>query len=178
MRSVTTALIVMATVTACGAPDGIGDGSGDGARRVVMVSGRDDHGLVAVRNIALRPAPDGGGVVGRLPDGTLAQVREVRGAQVQVSASGVTGWVDDFVLRGELRLAGPPPGCRVHLAGRDLPAGTRVEVLSLDKETAKVRLIDPPHTVGTVLASNIAELAPLPGQSCATAGSGRTDHGH
>ncbi|MHB8297566.1 MAG: SH3 domain-containing protein [Dermatophilaceae bacterium] len=70
-----------------------------------MVSGRDDHGLVAVRNIALRSAPDGGGVAGRLPDGTLAPVREVRGTQVQVSGSGVTGWVDDFVLRGELRLA-------------------------------------------------------------------------
>lgn len=174
MRSLAAALIVMAAVTACGAPDGLADGT----RPVVMVSGRDDHGLVASQNIVLRSAADGASVVGHLPDGTLAQVRAVRGTQVQVSASGVTGWVDDFFLRGELRLAGPPPDCRVLLAGRDLPAGTRVEVLSLYQETAKVRLLDPPRTVGTVPAFDIAELAPPPGQSCPKAGSGRTDHGH
>ena len=119
-----------------------------------------------------RPSPSS--MIGRLPDGTLAQVRDVRGTQVQVSASGVTGWVDDFALRGELRLAGPPPGCRVRLAGRDLPAGTRVEVLSLDEGTARVRLLDPPRTVGTLAASDIGELAPAPGQACPTAGPGRT----
>lgn len=163
-------LVVLAVVTACGAPDG----PGDGTRRFVMVSGRDDHGLVASQTVPLRSAPGGGDVVGRLPDGTLAQVRDVRGTQVQVSASGVTGWVDDFALRGELRLAGPPPGCRVRLAGRDLPAGTRVEVLSLDEGTATVRLLDPPRTVGTLAASDIGELAPAPGQACPAAGSGRT----
>ena len=168
------ALVVLVAVTACGAPDGLADGT----RRVVMVSGRDDHGLVASQNVGLRSAPDGGDVIGRLPDGTLAQVRAVRGTQVQVSASGVTGWVDDFALRGELRLAGPPPDCRVHLAGRDLPAGTRVEVLSLYEEMAKVRLLDPPRTVGTVPASDIAELAPLPGLSCPNEGSGLTHHDH
>ena len=150
-------------VTACGTrPDGLGEG----ARRVVMVSGRDDHGLVASPNVALRSTPEGGDVVGRLPDGTLARVREVRGTQVQVSASGVTGWVDDFALRGVLRLAGPLPGCRVRLAGKDLPAGTRVEVLSLNETTATVRLVDPPRTVGTVAVSNLGELAPSPGQAC------------
>jgi hypothetical protein len=173
MRSLA-ALIVMAAVTACGAPDGLTDGT----RPVLMVSGRDDHGLVASQNIVLRSAPDGADVVGHLPDGTLAQVRAVRGTQVQVSASGVTGWVDDFFLRGELRLSGPPPDCRVQLAGRTLPAGTRVEVLSLYQETAKVRLLDPPRTVGTLPTSAIVELAPIPGQSCPKAGSGRTDHGH
>ena len=154
--------------TACGAAKLPTDGLTDGTRRVVMVSGRDDHGLVASKNVALLSVPEGGDIVGGLPDGTLAQVREVRGTKVRVSASGLTGWVDDFVLRGELRLAGPPPGCRVRVAGRDLPAGTRVEVLSLAGATAKVRLLDPPHTVGTVAAAEIAELAPLPGQACAT----------
>lgn len=174
MTRLAAALLVIAAVTACGAPDQLADGT----RRVVMVSGRDDHGLVASENVVLRSAPDGADVVGHLPDGTLAQVRAVRGTQVQVSSSGVTGWVDDFVLRGELRLAGPPPGCGVHLAGRDLPAGTRVEVLSLYEDTAKVRLLDPPRTVGTVPVSDIAELAPLPGQSCPQTGSGRTDQSH
>jgi hypothetical protein len=143
-----------------------------------MVSSRDDHGLVASQDVGLRSAPEGGDLVGHLPDGTLAQVRAVRGTQVQVSAAGVTGWVDDFALRGELRLAGPPPGCHVLLAGHDLPAGTRVEVLSLDKDTAKIRLVDPPRTVGTVPASEIAELAPLPGWSCPKEGPGLTHHGH
>ena len=193
-RAASPALVVLAAVMACGAtacaathgvagepPDGSSDGPSQalaqGTRRVVMVSGRDDHGLVASPNIVLRSAPGGGDVVGRLPDGTLAQVREVHGNQVRVSASGVTGWVDDFALRGELRLAGPPPGCRVRLAGHDVGAGTRVEVLSLYEGTARVRLIDPPGTIGTVATSEIAELAPLPGQSCPSAGTGRTD-GH
>jgi len=100
---------------------------------------------------------------------------ELRGTKVRVSASGVSGWVDDFALRGELRLAGPPPGCRVPVSGRDLPAGTRIEVLSLDGTAAKVRLLDPPRTVGTVPSSDITELAPPPGQACPSAGTGRTD---
>ena len=169
--TVAAAVVAVAYGAATGAMNGWdapSAGLAEGTRRVVMVSGRDDHGLVATKNVALRSVPAGGDVVGHLPDGTLAQVREVRGNQVRVSASGLTGWVDDFVLRGELRLAGPPPGCRVSLAGLDLPAGTRVEVLSLDGATADVRLLDSPYAVGTVAASLITEMAPLPGQSCAT----------
>ncbi|MEP7019708.1 MAG: hypothetical protein ABI808_03585 [Pseudonocardiales bacterium] len=177
-------LIVLTSfgATACAASHEVAvrptDGLAAGSRQVVMVSGRDDHGLVVSENVVLRSAPQGGVVAGRLPDGTLAQVREVRGNKVLVTASGVTGWVDDFTLRGELRLAGPPPGCRVRLAGRDLPAGTRVEVLSLDGGSARVRLLDPPRTDGTVATSEIVEVAPLPGQACPSAGSGRTRHGH
>lgn len=177
MRKPAAALVAVAALTACAAPAAPATPA-DGARQVVMVSGRDDHGLLASQNVVVRSGPVGGDVVGHLPDGTLAQVREVRGTQVQVSAAGVTGWVDDFVLRGELRLVGPPPGCRVKLAGKDLAAGTRVEILSVDEHTAKVRLLDSPHTVGTLLTSEVAELAPPPGQPCPPSGSGRTDHDH
>ncbi len=177
-----------------------GEARPEGGRRVVLVSGRDDHGLVASRQVLLRSRPDGGSVVGRLADGTLAEVHAVQGTQVQVSADGVTGWVDDFSLRGELRLAGPPPGCRVRVGGVDLPAGTRVEVLSLDGATATVRLLDPTpgvgprsvgqgvagqrvvgqrvvgqRAVGTVAVSDLGELAPSPGRPCPAGASGRTD---
>jgi len=186
VRRIATLLVLTAVTvggaTACGAskqiPNGAADVLSEGTRQVVMVSGRDDHGLVATENVVLHSAPEGGDVVGQLPDGTLAHVHEVRGTQVQVSAFGITGWVDDFALRGELRLAGPPPDCRVSLAGQDLPAGTPIEVLSLSQERAKVRLVNPPHTIGTVAASQIVEMAPLPGQSCATTGSGRTQPVH
>lgn len=168
---------VVAVVAAAVPGDGAQDLPGKDARGVVLVSGRDDHGLVASQNVLLHSAPEGGSVAGRVPDGTLAQVREVNGNQVRVSASGVTGWVDDFVLRGELRLAGPPPGCRVRVSGQDVAAGTRVEVLTLDGAQARVRLLDPPRTVGTVAVCDLRELAPPPGQACPAAGSGRPgDH--
>lgn len=73
-RAASPALVVLAAVMACGAtacaaphglagepPNGSSDGPSQalaqGTRRVVMVSGRDDHGLVASPNIVLRSAP-------------------------------------------------------------------------------------------------------------------------
>ena len=142
-------------------------------RMVVMVSGRDDHGLVASLNVLLTSDPGGGRVVGPLPDGTLAEVRRVRGTQVQVSAFGMTGWLDEFDLRGELRLAGPPPTCTVRLSGKTYPAGTRVEVLHLSGRWATARVLTD-GTLGQVPVTSLFELPPPPGQHCPDRSSGRT----
>jgi hypothetical protein len=147
---------------------------GAAVRHVVMISGRDDHGLQASPTVLLTSRPGGGSVVGPVPDGTLVEVREVHGTQARVSASGVTGWVDDFALRGELRLAGPAPTCQVQLGSQRVPAGTRVEVLKLAGSLAQVRLLASPRTVVLVPRSWVTELAPAPGQRCPYRGSGRS----
>jgi hypothetical protein len=147
---------------------------GTSTRHVVMVSGRDDHGLQASPTVLLTSRPGGGPVVGPLPDGTLVEVRDVQGTQTRISAPGINGWVDDFALRGELRLAGPAPTCQVQLGDQQVPAGTRVEVLELAGSMVQVRRLDGPRIVGLVPRAWVTELAPAPGQFCPYRGSGRS----
>jgi hypothetical protein len=82
---------------------------GDGRGAVVLVSGRDDHGLVTDPEVVLLGAPDGGKPAGRIPDGHFARVIEVRGTWLHVkSLDGPTvdGWLDDFFLRDRAVLDG------------------------------------------------------------------------
>lgn len=143
-------------------------------RHVVLVTARDDHGLLVDRQVVLVAAPGDAQVTGVLPSGTLADVRQVRGTQVLVSARGATGWVDDFSLRSDLRLTGPPPSCAVQVAGRSLAAGTRVEVLRLNAGQALVRLSEG-RASGWVPQAAVTDLAPAPGHRCPDLTSGRSD---
>ncbi|MCI4062101.1 SH3 domain-containing protein [Micromonospora sp. R77] len=116
--------------------------TGDG--RLVLVSGRDDHGLLADERVTLRdrPAADGTGT-GRVPDGTLARVEEVRGTWLRirtVEGPPTRGWLDDFFLRGGVHLVGPPPTCSVPFDGGTLPAGEQAVVLDLRAARVKVRI--------------------------------------
>lgn len=69
---------------------------------LVLVSGRDDHGLLAQHEVSVLAEPAGRAVVGRLHDGLPVRVVEERGEWLRVQTldrPAVTGWVNDFHLR-------------------------------------------------------------------------------
>jgi hypothetical protein len=69
---------------------------------VVLVSGRDDHGLLREHSVRLFREPGSAAVAGEVHDGRLARVIEARGQWLRVRALGAPaaeGWVDDFYLR-------------------------------------------------------------------------------
>src|SRR5437868_8771971 len=73
------------------------------AQPIVLLSGRDDHGLLAQPFVTLADAPDSQRPVGRVHDGTFMRVLEQRGTWLRVQAIAapqIEGWVDDFYLRG------------------------------------------------------------------------------
>lgn len=75
----------------------------DGAGAIVLVSGRDDHGLLQQAELPLVTQPDGADVVAHVPDGTFAEVLEARGTWLHIRSltdPSATGWIDDFHLRG------------------------------------------------------------------------------
>ncbi len=72
---------------------------------VVMISGRDDHGLLQEPSVSLFSAPQGDTVVARTPDGTFARVVDQRGEWIRVELLGnpqAVGWVDDYYLRSRV----------------------------------------------------------------------------
>lgn len=92
--------LVLAGCAATGADEG-------GSRAIVLVSGRDDHGLLQLSEVPLYTEPEGTEEVGRLPDGSFAEVLEVRGTWLEIRSLGkpsVTGWIDDFFLRDRVLL--------------------------------------------------------------------------
>jgi hypothetical protein len=116
---------------------GFGDGqeSEQIARPIVLVSGRDDHGLLVSKTVALSRLP-GGEATSRVPDGTLVRVEATHGEWLQVRAlerTAARGWVNDFYLRGTAHLtrrAGPfSRGAQVEMLAVD---GARVQVRSLE----------------------------------------------
>jgi hypothetical protein len=135
--------------------------TGDG--RLVLVSGRDDHGLPASERVTLRsqPAADAR-AAGEVPDGTLARVLAVRGTWLQVrtaEGANVQGWVDDFYLRGVVHLVGSAPTCQVPLGGEVLPDGEQAVVLDLRGTQAWVRVTRTGAT-GLVARSAVREIVP------------------
>lgn len=133
------------------------------ADRMVWVSGRDDHGMVAEESVAVYDGPDGSRVVGRVPDGTLAHVLSTDGQWLRIrTADGrpVTGWIDDFFLRGQVRLVGAAPGCAVELSGRWQEGGALVVVRDLRGDRARVESVADPDVRGWVLRSDLQELPP------------------
>lgn len=101
---------------------------------VVLVSGRDDHGVEVTDTLPLHASPDGP-VTGRLDADTLVQVHEEQPPWLLVTSlegDRRTGWVDDFVLRGTLHTVVPEtPACPVPTAEGELPASAQVRVVDL-----------------------------------------------
>jgi hypothetical protein len=127
-----TALAGLLLVAGCGAPaagNGPADDGPDG--RMVLVSGRDDHGELAEEVVVAYDGPGSTTKVGGIPDGTLAHVIEVDGTWLRVVTAeevAVDGWVDDYYLRGTAHLVGPAPSCEPVLGGRTVEAGLPVVV--------------------------------------------------
>jgi hypothetical protein len=162
------AMLAMLPIAACA---GTPARSSEGARheRTVLVSGRDDHGLVATTGVTLHESVQGRSLPGQVPDGTLAAVVNQRGTWLQVrtlEGPSLTGWVDDFYLRGTLRLLGPRPACTVAVAGALEAAGEPVTVLAVRDLLVRV-LVDRDHREGWVTRSQVRELPPQHEDGCA-----------
>lgn len=132
-RGAATAVAVVSLAAGLASGASPGSAAGDGLR-VVLVSGRDDHGVVVTDSVAVHHAPDGH-VVGQLDAETLVQVLEEEPPWLRVtSLEGPrrTGWVDDFVLRGALHTVRPDaPACDVPTAQGGLTASSQVRVVDL-----------------------------------------------
>jgi len=106
-------------------------------RPVLLISGRDDHGLLAESAVGLAQRPDGSPPTARVPDGTLVAVVETSGEWARVrtlEGQGAEGWVHDYYLRGI-----------AHVACSNEP----VELLAVRAERVRVRPADggPPRWV-------------------------------
>jgi hypothetical protein len=138
-------------------------------RHFVLISGRDDHGLLAQPRVPLYDRPSGTREVAEVADGTLARVVQVRGSWLEVeplAAGSATGWSDDYYLRGVVHLVGPAPSCRVTVDGRRVAAGEQAIVLDVRGATATVRLVRAPSVTGSVPARYVRELPPSPDDPC------------
>ena len=136
--------------------------------RLVLVSGRDDHGMVVAGRVSLYDEPEGERRVGSVPDGTLAEVLSVEGQWLRVrtvEGPSATGWVDDFFLRGQARLVGPAPSCRTTVDGDPRDGGTLVVVRKLRQGRVWVETVTPPVVHGWAPREDLQELPPQ-GGSC------------
>ena len=105
---------------------------------IVLISGRDDHGLLADPQVTLYDAPSSTTPVSRVRDGSYARVLATRGTWQHIETIAPpqqSGWLDDYYLRGRaIRLDG---GGQVTFAAARL-VGDHVEVA--------VRPIEAPNT--------------------------------
>lgn len=161
-HTLATVLLVGAVATACG------NLTGDPATRatdgrLAMVSGRDDHGLLAQQTVPAYDGPRSDHVVAQIPDGTLVQVV---GADhtwqhvVTVEGAHVDAWLDDFYLRGQLRLVGAPPTCASRIGGHEVQGGTLVTVWQAADSRVLVEQVTDTHVRGWAARSDVQELAP------------------
>ncbi len=161
-------LATLVLVSGCGgAAAGDGQESGRPDGRIVLVSGRDDHGQLAEELVAVYAGPGSSDRVGEVADGTLAHVTEIDGTWLHVvSAEGrpVDGWVDDFHLRGTVHLVGPAPTCQVSLGGRTVEAGLQVVVSQVRGGRVLVSSADGADR-GWVERDSVQELGPQ-GTAC------------
>jgi hypothetical protein len=136
--------------------------------RLVLVSGRDDHGMVVADQVRLYDEPEGDRTVSSVHDGTLAEVLSVDGQWLQVrtvEGPPAIGWVDDFSLRGQARLVGPAPSCRTEVDGEQRDGGTLVVVRELRQGRVWVETVSPPVVKGWAPREDLQELPPQ-GGSC------------
>lgn len=113
---------------------GCGPGEEAPRRELLLLSGRDDHGLVAEPLVALSHLPDGGGHSHLVRDGTLVRVIATRGEWAHVrtlEGDIVDGWVNDYYLRGV-----------VHACASTVPWSAQVELLAYDGARARVRTLE------------------------------------
>lgn len=181
------AAVVLVGVAVVGGSRGAGtagpvDGAGGPVEpRLVLVSGRDDHGMVVDHRVPLYDAPEGDRQVAAVHDGTLAEVLETDGQWLQVRAvegAPAIGWVADFYLRGETRLVGAPPSCSVRLGDAVREGGTVVVVRRLDAGRVLVETVTPPVVRVWARRSDVQELPPQ-GARCGDVPPGdRSAHTH
>lgn len=160
---------VLVLVAGCGGTTAAGDGTTsprpDG--RMVLVSGRDDHGQLVDEVVPVYAAAASDDRVGGIADGTLAHVTEIAGTWLHVvSAEGrpARGWVDDFHLRGTVHLVGPAPSCRASVSGRRVEAGLQAVVSRIRGGSVLVSAVDG-SSRGWVDRGAVQELGPQ-GRSC------------
>lgn len=131
-RSAIAVVAVLAVVIGVGWGTAGGGVPDDGP--IVLVSGRDDHGLVVAGELALHDGP-GGTQVATVVGDTLVRVHEVRGTWLRVSSlegDPVEGWIDDLLTRGELHVVLPDaPACTVPTSEGGLQPSARVRVTEL-----------------------------------------------
>lgn len=120
-----------------------GCGSGTAAvepeRSVLLLSGRDDHGLLADPKVGISRLI-GDQPQWQVPDGTLVAVESSRGEWIEVSTlegPRVKGWVNDYYLRGTAHLVPAQGRCRVG----SFPANTQVELLEVAPRGVRVRAL-------------------------------------
>ncbi len=157
-------LLLGLSSTGCGGA-ATGDGTSRPDGRLVLVSGRDDHGLVADEFVPVYAEAGSDAEVGTVPDGTLAHVSESDGSWLHVvSAEGtpVDGWVDDYHLRGVVHLVGPRPSCRAVVGGRPVTAGLQVVVRQLRGDRVLVSGVTDPTMRGWASLADVQELGPQP----------------
>lgn len=122
-----------------GAAGPVGRAAAAPPRPVLLVSGKDDHGLPAQAHVALTADPVfGARATTEVDDGTLVRVLEARGEWHRVAPlerTGQSGWIHDFSLRGSVHVRALD-GCRVPLSpapgvpGDDgLPDSAQAEML-------------------------------------------------
>lgn len=139
------ALIVAAVLglaaQGCGAPP-------SGA--TVLISGRDDHGLVRQPVVALQRSPEDHRVTASVADGTFAVVLDERASWLRVRTVERTpqeGWVNDFYLRDR---------------AVDLDASEQVRLLAAemrgDEVWVSVRPVSGPDAARWIPASRLREV--------------------
>ncbi len=163
------ALAVALLLAACG---------GEGAERpILLVSGRDDHGLVAQDEVEVLDRPDGRPVA-KVTDGTLVSVLGEDHEWLEVETlegRRIAGWVNDFYLRGQVHVVGDPPACPVPLRGApggppfaELAASAQVVLVDHHGDWVGVQPLGDDR-LGVVPRAFISELpgpAPEPGARC------------
>lgn len=155
-------LLVGAATAACGtggttAEERPSDG------RLAMVSGRDDHGLLAAETVAILDGPDSGHQVGTLADGTIVQAvgAEATWQQIRtVEGEPMEGWINDFYLRGQLRLVGPPPTCSARIGAHTVEGGTLVTIWQVNGDRVLVEGVADTHLRGWASRDDVQELPP------------------
>lgn len=120
---------VLALATGCGGGEPKPVAEPPPERQVLLVSGRDDHGLLAEAVVGLVQEPDGQPTAW-VPDGTLVTVVQTSGEWARVrtlEGEAAEGWVNDFYLRGTAHLA-----CTNEPVELVAVAGGRVQVRPTD----------------------------------------------
>ena len=161
-RALSAALLLL-LVAGCAPAAGHGGSTARPDGRMVLVSGRDDHGYEVAARVPLFDGPASTTRVGTVADGTLAHVQEIHGSWLHVvTAEGVPvdGWVDDFSLRGVVHLVGPAPSCRASLDGHPVEGGLQVVVRQVMGSRVQVTGVADPTLRGWTTRDAVQELPP------------------
>ena len=167
LGAVLAAVLAVGLSGVSGARSAVEPGRSDGVGRIVMVSGRDDHGLVASERVAVLVRPGGRAGTGMVRDGTLAEVLDTDGEWLElrtVEGRPVRGWLNDFYLRGNLHLVGTSSTCTTRLGHHMVPDGEQVTVRSVRGDRVRVSTVRRGWT-GWVVRAAVQEVAPT-GSGC------------